>query len=157
MAPPKRPPSPDDLSLVRAARRHFAVGWTGLLVAMLGGLAVDAMLGFKIGHYLDVDNQTRRLLWRLAHAHAGGISLLHLGIAAYFSLGARVWNLRLRLASQGATLGLLAMPTGFFLGGYQLYGGDPGLGIVLTPLGGMALIAAAACLAWDSISIARGG
>jgi hypothetical protein len=47
------------------------------------------------------------------------------------------------------------MPTGFFLGGYQLYGGDPGFGVFLVPLGGMAMIAAAAFLAWDAISATR--
>jgi hypothetical protein len=152
MNAPKRPAAAPDRSLALAARRHFAIGWCGLVVAMSAGLVIDAMLGLKVGYYLDVDHQTRRLMWRLAHAHAAGISLVHLGIAAYFAFGARAWSARLQIASQGATLGLIAMPAGFFLGGYQLYGGEPGLGIFLTPFGGMVLIVAAACLAWDAIA-----
>lgn len=35
------------------------------------------------------------------------------------------------------------MPGGFFLGGIWVYAGDPGLGIVLVPLGGVLLFAAA--------------
>ena len=34
------------------------------------------------------------------------------------------------------------LPGGFFLGGTFIYGGDPGLGILLTPLGALALLVA---------------
>jgi hypothetical protein len=32
------------------------------------------------------------------------------------------------------------MPLGFFLGGLKFYGGDPGLGIVLVPIGAALLL-----------------
>jgi hypothetical protein len=34
------------------------------------------------------------------------------------------------------------MPAGFFLGGVFVYAGDPGLGILLVPVGGILLFAA---------------
>ncbi len=34
------------------------------------------------------------------------------------------------------------MPGGFFIGGVSIYAGDPGLGIVLVPVGGVLLFAA---------------
>ena len=33
------------------------------------GLVLETLHGFKIGAYLDVSNETRRLMWRLAHVH----------------------------------------------------------------------------------------
>ena len=36
----------------------------------------------------------------------------------------------------------LLMPAGFFLGGVTVYSGDPGLGIVLVPVGGLLLFVA---------------
>jgi len=41
-----------------------------------------------------------------------------------------------------ALMALVAMPAGFFLGGAVLYGGEPGPGILLVPLGALALFAA---------------
>ena len=40
---------------------------------------------------------------------------------------------------RGATL---LMPAGFFLGGVRVYSGDPGIGIILVPVGGLLLLAA---------------
>ena len=39
------------------------------------------------------------------------------------------------------------MPGGFFLGGIVIYGGDPGLAILLLPLGAALLVAAVALTA----------
>ena len=53
------------------------------------------------------------------------------------------WSARERgvasVCLRGATL---LMPTGFFLGGLIVYSGDPGLGIILVPIGGLLLIVA---------------
>ena len=46
---------------------HFRVGWHSLVVFMLLGTALETMHGFKIGWYLDVSNETRRLMWPLTH------------------------------------------------------------------------------------------
>lgn len=155
---PNAPPAPRRPSDVLAASsRHFVIGWVGLAIAMVGGLLVDLMLGLKLGLYLDVDNQTRRLLWRLAHAHAAGFSLVHLVFAAYLSTQVDRISTPLRAASQLATIGLIALPAGFALGGAQLYGDDPGLAIFLAPVGGVAMTLAAACIVWDAYSRRRRG
>jgi hypothetical protein len=39
------------------------------------------------------------------------------------------------------------MPGGFLLGGIWVYAGDPGLGILLVPVGGVLLFAAVLCAA----------
>ena len=39
-------------------------------------------------------------------------------------------------------LATLLLPGGFLLGGIDVYGGDPGIGIFLTPVGGVFLLIA---------------
>jgi hypothetical protein len=36
----------------------------------------------------------------------------------------------------------ILLPVGFFLGGVQFYGGDPGLGVLVVPIGAILLLAA---------------
>lgn len=127
-----------DLSLVR---RHLAVGWWALLVFLTAGLVLEALHGFKIGAYLKVSNETRRLMWTLAHAHGTMLALVNLAfVAAIRSLPA--WpRLTARLASSCLVVATVLMPAGFFLGGVFIYSGDPGLGILLVPVGGVFLFA----------------
>jgi hypothetical protein len=40
------------------------------------------------------------------------------------------------------------LPTGFLLGGLFVYGGDPGVGVVLVPVGGALLVIALAQIVW---------
>ena len=42
--------------------------------------------------------------------------------------------------AEALTLGRCCRCAGFLLGGIQIYGGDPGIGIVLVPLGGLLLL-----------------
>ena len=51
------------------ARRHLKIGWLAIAVFSMMGIALEAAHGFKLGLYLDVGNETRRLMWTLAHAH----------------------------------------------------------------------------------------
>ncbi len=44
----------------------------------------------------------------------------------------------------------ILLPGGFFLGGIAFYGGDPGLGILLVPVGAVLLIAAVFAVARGS-------
>jgi hypothetical protein len=122
--------------------RHMAFGWWTLLLFLLLGMLLDAMHGLKIGLYLDVSNATRRLLWTLAHAHGALLALVHIAFA---------WTLRSTPFGEGADRGrglasacLIAasvlMPSGFFLGGAFVYGGDPGVGAFLVPVGGALLL-----------------
>ncbi len=129
-------PLPDDTDRLR--RRHLRAGWWSLLVFAALGASLEGLHGFKVDWYLAVGNETRRLLWRLAHAHGTFLALVHIA----FGLCCVHVERAPRLAS-GCLLGAgVALPAGFWLGGFGVVGGDPGLGIVLVPLGVVLLLVA---------------
>lgn len=66
-------------------RRHLAFGWWSLLLFLSLGIVLEALHGLKISWYLNVGMETRRLLWRLAHAHGTMLSLVHLAFASTLS------------------------------------------------------------------------
>lgn len=133
-------------------RRHLRFGWATLFVFALLGLALESMHAFKWDGYLTADHETRRLLWRLGHAHGTLLALVHLGFAATIARAApRPW----RLASaclQGASI---ALPGGFLLGGIDAHDGDPGIGIALVPLGAILLLVAAGAI-WAALGARNG-
>jgi len=135
-----------DLAALR--RRHLRRGWLllGLFVAVGAGL--EAMHGFKVDWYLAVGNETRRLLWRLAHAHGTFLGLLHIAFALTVPHCHRVP----RLCGACLTGAAIALPAGFFFGGVGAIGGDPGLGILLVPLGVALLL-----IAVVQVAMALGG
>ena len=110
------------------------------------GLALETLHGFKVGAYLDVSNDTRRLMWTLAHAHGTLLGVVHLGFA---------FTLRhldpdapsIRSASSALIGASVVLPAGFFLGGIRFYAGDPGVGVALVPIGAVLLIYAAVVVA----------
>jgi hypothetical protein len=133
----------DDAVRRRIEMLHLRAGWWGLLLFLSLGVVLEGLHGFKSGWYLSPAHATRRLLWTLAHAHGTLFSLIHLGfagtlprLAAWSSTGRRNASAFL----QGA--GLL-VPAGFFLGGLDPHGGDPGIGIFLVPPGAVLALAAA--------------
>lgn len=121
--------------------RHLRVGWWGLLFFLSLGVVLEVLHGFKVGAYLDVSNETRRLMWTLAHAHGTLFSLLHVAFAATLHLlgGTGGWP---TTAGRCLTAATLLVPGGFLLGGLHLHGGDPGIGIFLVPIGALALFVA---------------
>ena len=120
-------------------RSHLRFGWWGLLVFLVMGTGLEALHALKLGFYVDVDSDTRRMLWTLAHAHGALVALIHLGFAATLSL-VPGWSGPSRdRASMGLTVALVLIPGGFFLGGAFIYDGDPGPGIFLLPIGALAL------------------
>lgn len=130
----------DPLAVV--VRRHLRFGWWALLVFLALGLALEALHGFKVQAYLNVMNETRRLMWTLAHAHGTLLAVVNLAFA--FSLTVTPnWKPRARtVAARSLLAASVLMPGGFFLGGVWVYAGDPGLGIVLVPIGGALLLIA---------------
>ena len=79
-------------------------------------------------------------MWTLAHAHGTLLGLIHIAFAVSLpSLGA----INHRLVSRALTAASVLLPGGFFLGGVQFYAGDPGLGVVLVPVGAALLLSAA--------------
>jgi len=132
----------DRVDLSTLVRRHLCLGWWTLLLFLSLGIVLEAMHGLKVDWYLNAANETRRLMWTLAHAHGVLIGLIHIGLAA-----------SMRIISDGALGGLgtsslcliaatILLPGGFFLGGVVVHGGDPGRGILLVPVGAALLFVA---------------
>ena len=112
-------------------------GFLALFVFAALGLLLETLHGFKVGLYLDVGNETRRLLWRLAHAHGALLGLVNIG----YALTTRAWPALEDAVSERALLAALAlMPIGFFLGGAFVRGADPGASVGLAAAGGVALL-----------------
>ena len=124
------------------AARHLRFGWWSLLVFVTFGLVLETLHGFKLDAYLNLSNETRRLLWTLAHAHGTALAIVNIlfGLALERATIPRLP--RLGVASTSLIAASLLLPIGFFLGGLSYYEGDPGLGILLVPPGAVLLIAA---------------
>jgi hypothetical protein len=137
-----RPSAPPPSRPSGSSGRHLRFGWWSLFAFAALGLVLESLHGFKILAYLDVSNETRRLMWRLAHAHGVLLGLTHvvfgLALRAIPDLG----GARLGFISTSLIGATVLVPGGFFLGGVQFYAGDPGLGVALVPVGACLLLAA---------------
>src|SRR5881394_4555496 len=142
MRPSNRPPS-----IEHHSDRNLRFGWWSLLVFLSLGGVLETLHGFKIGWYVDVGNETRRLMFTLVHAHGTLLALVN--IAA--GLTARIverFTLRPSVSFALIWAGIL-LPAGFFLGGIVIYDGDPGLGVWLVPIGAALLFYSIARIALD--------
>lgn len=145
------------------------VGFGGLLFWLVGGGVLEGLQGFKTPLYLQ--DPIRREMWTLAHAHGTMFSLACLVLSLWVarSDGSRPaiepagvasggdrerLPARARLADRLFAAGAALLPLGFLLGGIAHYESDPGLGILLVPLGG--LLAASALVLMLSSGAARG-
>ncbi len=138
------------MSDAKLSTLHRRWGWGCLALFALAGLLLESAHGFKLAAF--VDHETRRTMWRLAHAHGALLGLIHLALASQLGdrsgTGERMRGVgRVSAALRVATI---CLPGGFALGGAWFYEGDPGLGIALVPLGAVALIYACLHLAWAS-------
>lgn len=124
---------------------NLRAGFLALFVFATLGLFLEALHGFKLGFYLDVDQETRRLLWRLGHAHGTLLGLVNVG----YALSAKSWpRLADHLAGRALLTALLLMPLGFLLGGVFAHEGDPGVSVALAAAGGVALLFGLGKVAW---------
>jgi hypothetical protein len=123
-------------------RRHLRFGWWALLVFLTLGMVLEGLHGFKVGWYLDPSNSVRRLMWTLAHAHGVLLALVNIAFALTVRAVGGGEQRRLGYASACLFGATLLLPGGFLLGGLFTHGGDPGLGIVLVPVGALNLFAA---------------
>jgi hypothetical protein len=123
-------------------RRHLVFGWWSVFGFALLGLVLESLHGFKVGAYLDASNETRRLMWTLAHAHGTLLGLAHVAFALSLPALPALNPSSARLASRALVGASLLLPGGFFLGGLRFYAGDPGLGVALVPVGAVLLLAA---------------
>ncbi len=127
--------------------RNLRAGWWGLLIYLSFGIALEMLHGFKIGFYLDVSNHTRRLMWTLAHAHGTLLALVNIAFALTLPHLTGFTEKQQKFCSGLLLSALILLPGGFFLGGLVIYSGDPGLGILLVPLGALFLLAAVSSVA----------
>ena len=90
------------------------------------GLMLESLHGFKVRAYLDVSNETRRLMWTLAHAHGTLLAVVHI----VFGLTVRAVPERNAVHQRLISLSLIGasvlLPGGFFLGGVAFCGSSPG-------------------------------
>lgn len=133
-------------------RLHLRMGWCLLALFIVLGMLLEGMHAFKLGWLLDLSNETRRLLLRLAHAH--GVLLGLLNVAFALSLphrtphGERVE----RWISRCLLLGSALLPAGFLLGGLVVLGGDPNPAVLLAPIGAPLLFAGVLGVAWSFLA-----
>ncbi len=123
------------------AQRNLRFGWWALLAFLSLGFFLEALHGFKVGWYVSVSTEVRREMWTLAHAHGTLLALINIvfGVSVPRS---KVNITSLQTASRLLVTAGILLPAGFFLGGVVIYSGDPGLGILLVPLGATALVVA---------------
>jgi hypothetical protein len=141
-------------STVDYSRRHLRFGWWSLLVFASLGLVLETLHGFKVRAYLDVSNDTRRLMWTLAHAHGTLIAVLHVVFALTLRSGLEMSTPNQRLASNALVGASVLLPGGFFLGGVAFYSGDPGLGVLLVPVGAVLLLTSVYLIARSAAVVA---
>jgi hypothetical protein len=143
---------------VTYARRHLRFGWWSLLVFATLGFALETLHGFKVDWYLSVSNETRRLMWTLAHAHGTLLSIVHILLAVSLHAIPELRERNLRLVSTSLIAASILLPGGFFLGGLVFYGGDPGpVATVLIPVGAMCLLIATFLIARSSADVGQTG
>jgi hypothetical protein len=126
--------------MIDYSHRHLRVGWWSLLVFAILGLTLEALHGFKVRAYIDTSNETRRLMWTLAHAHGIGLALVHIIFGLMLRAVPDAAPRNVSLTSTSLVLASVLLPGGFFLGGIAFYAGDPGVGIALVPVGAAALL-----------------
>lgn len=131
---------------------HLRIGWCLLSVFIVLGMLLEGMHAFKLGWFLDLANETRRLLLRLAHAHGVLLGLVNIGFAlslphrAPHSERVEVW------ISRCVLLGSVLLPAGFLLGGLVVLEGDPNPAVLLAPVGAPLLFAGVLGVAWSFFS-----
>jgi len=140
-------PSKRALPVTQRADRNLRFGWWSLLVFLSLGAALETLHGFKIGWYVDVGNETRRLMFTLAHAHGTLLALVNIA-AGLTERNMDRFSLRPSV-SFALIWAAILLPAGFFLGGIVIYDGDPGLGVWLVPIGALLLFYSVARVAID--------
>jgi hypothetical protein len=121
----------------------MAIGWWSVLLFSAFGLLLETLHGFKVAAYLDVGNETRRLMWTLAHAHGTLLGLLHIAFAATLGTVPAFPPEQQRTISKTLVGATIVLPGGFFAAGIRFYSGDPGIAAAVVPVGAALLLVAA--------------
>jgi amino acid transporter len=132
-----------DGAMTKRIGRVAMQGWISLIFWMSIGLLLETLMAYKSPGYLD--DQQRRELFRLAHAHGALLGLV-LVVASFWVKQAGVAVSRAAVGT--LRLGAVILPVGFLLAGVWHPEGDPGPTIWLVPAGAVSLL-------FGLISIAR--
>lgn len=125
-------------------RRHLRAGWWALALYVLLGAALELLHAVKAPIFVDAGRETTRMLLRLAHAHGTLLALVNVAYALTVRAHPQAGR---PFASAALLAALVLLPAGFFLGGVWAHGGDPGLGVLLVPVGALAIAVGAALVA----------
>src|ERR1044071_9878587 len=113
-------------------------GWIFLAAWIVFGLLIEGLIGFRSPALLD--DAVRQDMFRLAHAHGTLLNLVLIAAA----ICARLELVRI---GPGASLGLrssvILLPAGFLIGGLWHFKDEPGLALLLVPIGAVLLLASA--------------
>ena len=139
----------ESLNCERLKLRHLRFGWGLLLCFLTLGLVLEVLHGFKVGWYLNVSNETRRLMWTLAHAHGVLLGLVNIAFGLTCAALPAAGSAGRRFASVTLMSAAVLLPCGFLLGGIVVYGGDPGVGVLLVPVGGLLLFVGVFAMSWS--------
>ena len=139
----------DDKGAIDYAHRHIRFGWWSLLVFATLGLILESLHGFKIRAYLDVSNETRRLMWTLAHAHGVLLAVINIIVGLSLDTG-RLSTRNISRVSIALVAASVLLPGGFFAAGVTFYEGDPGVGVAVVPVGAVLLLMAIFTIARDA-------
>ena len=125
-----RSPSQPSTGLIRQ-------GWISLAAWIVFGLLIEGLIGFRSPALLD--DSVRREMFRLAHAHGTLLNLVLIAAA----ICARLDLIRFgRVTSLGLRAAVVLLPGGFLLGGIWHFKDDPGVAILLVPVGAVLLLTA---------------
>ena len=125
-------------------------GWISLAAWIVFGLLIEGLIGFRSPFLLD--DSTRREMFRLAHAHGTLLNLVLIAAA----ICAKLDLVRIGpIASLGLRSAVVLLPAGFLLAGIWHFKDDPGLGILLVPIGAVLLLAVALGIAFSVESLKR--
>jgi hypothetical protein len=125
-------------------RRHLRAGWWGLAIFVVLGAVLEGLHALKSPIFVDAGRETTRMMLRLAHSHGTLVAVVNILYA--LTLRARPEADR-PLASASLLAALVLLPGGFFLAAFFAHGGDPGLGIILVPVGALAVTLGAGVVA----------
>jgi hypothetical protein len=113
-------------------------GWISLAAWIVFGLLIESLIGFRSPVLLD--DSIRRDMFRLAHAHGTLLNLVLIAAA----ICARLDLIRFgRVTSLGLRAAVVLLPGGFLLGGIWHFKDDPGVAILLVPVGAVLLLTTA--------------
>ncbi|CAN5551406.1 hypothetical protein BH20VER1_BH20VER1_31170 [soil metagenome] len=113
-------------------------GWISLALWIAFGILLEGFNAFRSPAYLD--DATRRDLFRLAHAHGTLLNMVLLVAAICARLGLIRLN---RMASLGLQSAVVLLPAGFFFAGLFRIRDEPGVAILLVPVGAVLLLVSA--------------